>query len=147
MWIFDSSIRKRMNSAALLLLRIVVGGLMLTHGIQKYQLLMQGGPIQFADPIGIGPGPSLFLAVFAELVCSALLIIGFATRIVTLPLIITMVVAVFIVHGHQGLETQELPILYLLIYVFLLITGSGKYSVDGIIPRKKRYIFGSNAKP
>lgn len=135
-----------MNSAALLIVRIVVGGLMLTHGIQKYYMLMKGGPIQFADPIYLGPGPSLVLAVFAELVCSALLIIGFATRIVVLPLIITMAVAVFVVHGHQGLETQELPILYLLIYVVLLITGSGKYSVDRIIPRKKKYIFGSNVK-
>ena len=146
MWIFDSSIHKKMNSAALLVVRIVVGGLMLTHGIQKYYLLMKGGPIEFADPLYIGPGASLVLAVFAELVCSALLIIGFATRIVVIPLIITMIVAVFIVHGHHGLEKQELPILYLLIYVLLLITGSGKYSVDGIIPRKKRYIFGSNLR-
>jgi putative oxidoreductase len=146
MWIFDSSIHKKMNSAALLLVRVVVGALMLTHGIQKYYQLMQGGPIKFQDPIGIGEGPSLVLAVFAELVCSALLIIGFATRIIVVPLIINMIVIVLVVHGHQGLGEQELPILYLLIYVLLLITGSGKYSVDGIIPRKKKYIFGSNLR-
>jgi len=142
MWIFNSSIDKKMNSLALLIVRVVVGFLMLTHGIQKFNMLMKGGPIEFADPIGIGQGPSLFLAVFAELVCSALIIVGFATRLVTIPLIVTMVVAVFIVHGHQGLETQELPILYLLIYVLLLITGSGKYSIDGLIPKKKKYMFG-----
>jgi len=146
MWIFDSSIHKNMNSLALLMARIVVGGLMLTHGLQKYYMLMEGAPIKFPDPIHIGAGPTLVLVVFAELVCSALLIIGFATRIVTLPLVINMAVIVFVVHGHEGLEGQELPILYLLIYVLLLITGSGKYSVDRIIPRKKKYIFGSNLR-
>lgn len=140
MWIFDSSINKKMNSTALLLVRLVVGAFMLTHGIQKFHMLMAGGPIEFADPIGIGQAPSLVLAVFAELVCSALLIIGFATRLVTVPLIITMFIAVFVVHPADGFQAQELGGLYLLIYVLLFITGSGKYSVDGIInKRKKRY--------
>lgn len=143
MWIFKSTIDKSLNSFGLLLLRIVVGGLMLTHGIMKYKLLMEPGPIKFADPIGLGENTTLVIAVIAELLCSALLIIGFATRLVVLPLIATMAVAVFIVHGHEGLEAQELAILYLLIYVFLLVTGSGKYSVDRLIPRKKRYFFGS----
>lgn len=140
MWVFDSSVDKKANSVALLLARIVSGGFMLTHGIQKYHMLMTDGPVEFGDPIGIGPGPSLVLAVLAELVCSALLIIGFATRIVTLPLIITMLVAVFVVHSADPFEAKELACLYLLIYVLLFITGSGIYSVDGVINRrKKRY--------
>ncbi|MFP9115230.1 DoxX family protein [Flavobacterium sp. RHBU_3] len=141
MWIFKSTINKNLNSFALLLVRVVAGGLMLTHGIMKYKMLMGPGPVKFADPIGIGENLTLALAVFAELVCSALIILGFATRLAALPPIVTMVVAVFVVHAHQGLEQQELPILYLLIYIVVLITGSGKYSIDRIIPRKKRYIF------
>lgn len=127
---------------ALLLVRLVSGGLMLTHGIMKYQMLVAPGPVSFADPIGIGQGSTLVLAVFSELVCSVLLMIGFATRLVVIPPIATMAVAIFVVHAHEGLEKQELPALYLLIYVLLLITGSGKYSIDRIIPRKKKYIFG-----
>jgi putative oxidoreductase len=138
MWIFDSSIDKKMNSLALLIVRIVVGSFMLTHGIQKYQMLMAAGPIKFADPIGIGQGPSLWLAVFAELVCSALLIIGFASRIVAFPLIVTMVIAVFVVHGTEEFAAKELAALYLMIYVLLFITGSGKYSVDGLISKNSR---------
>lgn len=136
MWIFDSSIDKKMNSVALLLLRIVVGCFMMTHGIMKYKILMEGGV--FANPIGIGSAASLWLAVFAELVCSALLIIGFATRIVAIPLIVTMVIAIFVVHTGQPFANKEMAGLYLIIYVVLLITGSGKYSVDGMINRKKK---------
>lgn len=127
---------------ALLLVRLVSGGLMLTHGIMKYQMLIAPGPVKFANPIGIGEGPTLALAVFSELVCSVLLMIGFDTRLVVIPPLVTMFIAVFVVHAHEGLEKQELPALYLLIYVLLLITGSGKYSIDRIIPRKKKYIFG-----
>jgi putative oxidoreductase len=136
MWIFDSSIDKKMNSLALLLLRIVVGSFMMTHGIQKYWLLMEGK--EFADPIGIGSATSLWLAVFAELVCSALLLIGFATRIVVLPLITTMAIAMFVVHAADSLDKKELGALYLIAYVLLLITGSGKYSVDGLISKKNK---------
>lgn len=143
MWIFKSTINKNHNSIAMLLVRLVTGGLMLTHGIMKYQLLVSPGPVHFADPIGIGEGTTLVLAVFAELVCSALLIIGFATRLVVIPPIVTMFVAIFVVHAHEGLDKQELPALYLLVYVLLFLTGSGKYSIDRLIPRKKRYIFGA----
>ena len=42
------------NDIGLLLLRIVAGGAMLTHGYPKLVKLFGDGPIQFADPIGIG---------------------------------------------------------------------------------------------
>ncbi len=143
MWIFKSTIDNRLKCFGVFMNVIVLCGVLVSHGCLNYKLLMQPGPIKFADPIGLGENTTLVIAVIAELLCSALLIIGFATRLVVLPLIATMAVAVFIVHGHEGLEAQELAILYLLVYVFLLVTGSGKYSVDRLIPRKKRYFFGS----
>lgn len=137
MWIFDTSRDKKLYHTALLLMRIVVGVFMLTHGLKKYMMLFSGEIIQFPDPIGVSPTTSLVLAVFAEVVCSALIFIGLGTRLVVLPLIFTMFVIVFIVHAPDGFGSQELPALYLLIYLVLLITGSGKYSIDHLISRKK----------
>ena len=137
MWIFGTTVDKNINSFALLILRLVVGSFMLVHGIQKLELL-KANPVQFADPIGIGEPASLTLAVFAELICSALLILGLLTRLAIIPLIITMLVAVFIVHSADGFEKQELGALYLGIYVVLIITGAGKYSVDRLIAKRKR---------
>lgn len=124
-------------NAWLLALRLIIGILMLTHGWPKFQTLIVGN-IQFPDPIGIGAIASLALVVFAEVLCSILLMIGFATRIASIVLIINMLVAVFLVHGADPLAKKELAILYLLIYVTLLVTGSGKYGVDAAIG-KKRY--------
>lgn len=118
---------------ALLLLRLTFGGLMLVnHGLPKMQKLMAGGEIKFADPIGIGMEASLYLAVFAEVICAFLLIIGAFTRFATVPLIITMLVAIFIVHGGDPFGDIEGALLFLMPYICLLITGAGWYSVDSL---------------
>lgn len=138
MWLFDTSKDKKLYHTGLFLLRVVVSCFMLTHGAKKYMMLFSSEPIQFADPIGIGQVNSLILAFVAEFVCSALILIGFCTRLVVLPLIATMAIIIFVVHAPDGFESQELPGLYLIIYVLLLITGAGKYSIDHLIYRKRK---------
>ena len=119
----------------LLILRVGVSGLMLTHGYPKLLRLLDGN-MQFGDPLGIGAGVSFVLAVFAEAICSVLIILGLGTRLASIPLIITMATAAFIVHANDPFGKQEVPILYLLIYVTLLIVGAGKYSLDQGIGKK-----------
>lgn len=117
---------------ALLILRVVIGVLMLVHGLPKMLTLFSGEPIQFPALIGT-PALSLGLAVFAEVLCSLLIIFGLGTRLATIPLIITMLVAVLLIHGADPFAKQEMGILYLVSYVVLLITGSGKYSIDRLL--------------
>ncbi len=113
----------------LLIFRVGVAGLMLTHGYPKLMKVFSGD-MQFGDPLGIGQEISLILAAFAEGICSLLIILGLGTRLATIPVIITMVTAAFIVHASDPFSRQELPILYILAFTTLLITGPGKYSVD-----------------
>jgi putative oxidoreductase len=114
----------------LLFLRLSVGCLMLTHGIPKFQTLLAGGEIQFPDPIGLGATFSLAMTVFAEAICSFLIIIGLKTRLASIPLVITMFVAAFIVHGNDAWAVKEKAVLYLCMYIVLLFTGAGNHSVD-----------------
>ena len=116
--------------------RIGVSALMLPHGYSKLMQFFSGDEIQFADPIGIGATGSLALAVFSEFICSVLIILGLGTRLAAIPLVITMLVAVFIVHAADGMSHQELPLLYLFSYVLLMLTGSGKYSLDHYFLKK-----------
>lgn len=122
----------------ILLLRITVAIFMITHAIPKMNKLLEGGEIQFPDPIGIGAEISLGLAVFAELFCSILIGTGLLTRLAAFPLIITMAVAAFIVHAGDPFKQKELSLLYLVLYFVLFIIGSGKYSVDYFISKKKK---------
>ena len=120
----------------LFILRLAAGIFMLTHGIGKFEKLFSGEPIQFANPIGMGETTSLALTVFAEVCCSILLIFGLATRFAAVPLMITMLVAVFIVHGDDPFGKKELPSLYFVVYTVIAIAGAGKFSLDHWIHRK-----------
>jgi len=108
---------------------------MIRHGLPKLSKLLAGGEIQFGNPIGLGPTISLILAVFSEFICSILVGIGLGTRLASIPLLITMAVAAFVSHGPDPFARKELAILYMLFYILLLITGSGKYSIDYLLTR------------
>ena len=123
-------------SYMLLVLRLVVGVLMLTHGMSKFHNLFGDEPIQFPDPIGVGVTASLALTVFAEVLCSILLIFGVGTRLAALSLLFTMLVVVFIVHSNDGFARQELPLLYAAIYMVIAVTGAGRISIDSLIYKK-----------
>lgn len=131
--LFNTNFNNESVHFMLLVLRVAIGAFMLVHGYQKLQWILAGGELQFADPIGLGVPASLYLTVFAEFFCSILLILGLATRLAIIPLIILMIVAVFIVHGSDGFEKQEIGLLFLVAYLFLLVTGPGKYSIDRFI--------------
>ncbi len=114
---------------SLLILRLVFGIGMITHGWPKFQKVLSGN-FKFGDPIGLGPEVSLILAVFAEFICSILVIIGLGTRLATIPLMTTMSVVFFIVHADDGFGTKEKAFLFLGAFLVLFLTGPGKYSID-----------------
>lgn len=121
---------------ALLLLRVSFGGLMMSlHGAQKFQNWIAGNT-KFADPLGLGEPTSLFLAAGAEMVCGAFVVIGFATRAALIPLITTMLVAVFVVHAADPLANKELGLLYLSAYVALFALGPGRFAVSSLYANK-----------
>lgn len=127
--------REEALNILVLLLRISIAGFMLTHGWPKFSKLLEGGEIQFGDPLGLGPALSLILVVFAEFFCSILLAVGLGTRLASIPLIFTMFVAAFISHGPDPFGRKETALLYLLVYLSLLVVGSRKYSVDYLLTR------------
>ena len=126
----NSTVKEANISIGLLVLRVGIGLMMaLGHGWGK---LSNFGAMstKFADPIGLGVGLSLTLAVFAEFFCSLAVVLGLATRAAVIPLMITMAVAVFVVHGDDPWGKQELGMMYLVPFITLLLTGPGKYSLD-----------------
>ena len=113
----------------LLLLRLGMGGLMLTHGIPKLMQLINGN-FEFGDPIGIGSLATLILAVIAEAICPILVIIGLRARIASVLTIITMAVAAFVIHAADPIAMKEKALLYLIGFLVIAICGPGKLSID-----------------
>ena len=133
------------------LIRLAVGGVFLSEGIQKFVYAAENGAGRFAK-IGI-PAPDVmgpFVGV-AEIVCGALILIGLLTRLAAIPLIFDMAVAllstkvpILLGHGFWGFSMRTLPyygfwgmlhesradLAMLLGSTFLLIVGAGVWSVD-----------------
>jgi len=141
--------------AATTLIRIVVGGIFLAEGIQKFLYPRDLGAGRFAK-IGI-PAPDM-MAPFVggiEIVCGALLIIGLLTRLATILLLIDISVAIvstkipiLLGYGFWGFSLTKLPCYGFLSMiheartdlamwfglVFLLVVGAGKtYSLDAAL--------------
>lgn len=127
------SFLERSSDVGLLALRVTLGfSMLILHGWGKFANFGEKAG-SFLPVFGLPPAISLGLAVFAEVICSVLLIIGLFTRFAALNLAITMAVAFFIVHGTvlSGENSGELAMIYMTGYIALIFTGGGKYSADG----------------
>ena len=119
-----------MNNIALLILRVVFAGSMLYgHGLGKLNRLLEGN-LSFSNPLGIGEIPTLILAVFSEFLAPIFIIIGYKTKFFSFFPAATMFVAAFIVHWGDSFGRVEKALLFLTVFVILMMTGAGKYSVD-----------------
>lgn len=129
--------------AAVILVRLIVGCVFLSEGIQKFL---------FPDALGVGrftkigiPNPEImapFVASF-EIGCGAFLLLGLFTRLAAVPLIVVMLVAIsttkvailqksgFWSMAHEARTDFAM----LLGSIFLLLVGAGKWSVDSMLAR------------
>jgi len=141
-WIIGTPVSALIPSVGLLLFRIIFGGFMLFgHGWSK--LISFGeAAAKFPDPLGIGNELSMVSAVFCEVVCAALVMLGLVTRVAVLPLVFTMGIAAFIIHGGDPLfmgggAAKEPALIYLTAFALLFFTGPGCFSVDTLLMNKK----------
>jgi len=135
---FNSKTNPVIFDIVILIVRLLVGFAMISHGFPKLQMLIDGGDIQFFDFVGLGPKISLGLTVFAEFVCSIFIILGLFTRVAAGFLVFTMMIAAFVVHGSDPFDKREMSLLYLSIYLLIISLGAGKISVDHLIEKRKR---------
>ena len=147
---FTSIIVTDVNNTKIILVRLVVGQIFLTEGIQKYlfpELLGTGRflKIGFADPA--------FWAYFTgtfEIICGTLIILGLLTRLASIPPFIIMMVAFVTTKLPMLLGKGFWPFMHeyrtdfamTLLLIFLFIYGAGKWSVDSKMrpkPKKRNY--------
>jgi uncharacterized membrane protein YphA (DoxX/SURF4 family) len=126
------------TAKAVLLIRILVGWVFVSEGIQKFLYPAQLGVGRF-EKIGI-PAPQ-FMAPFVgsvEIVCGTLLVLGLFTRLAAIPLLGVILVAIDTTKIPMIAKTGVWSMLHearadfsmLLGLAFLLVTGAGTLSVD-----------------
>lgn len=131
--LFSSKASNGAINFSLFILRVGFGALLImNHGLAKLKGF-SAMKDNFPDPLHIGHPISLGLTVFAEVFCAGLVVLGLATRIAAIPVVIMLGVALFMIHGHQSLKEQESAILYLVPFLVILVAGPGKVSLDKAI--------------
>ena len=138
------------DNLSLLILRVVVGFVVLAHGVQKLFGWFGGhGPSWTIDMFGQWFGFPAFLTILvilSDTVGALLLMLGFLTRFAAVSISMVMIGAIIFVHGRWGFymnwyaeqrgEGFEFHILILTITIVLAIWGGGKYSIDKFIHKK-----------
>lgn len=147
---FDCGTRDATASLGLLFLRVATALLlMIGHGIgkiQQFDALKDGFPSPGFFPLKyMSPFFSLCATIGVEVGCSALIILGLATRPAAFILAFTMIVAAFHINASGtwfalgGIGPKEAAVLYLIPAIAILLAGAGKYSADaGILKEDRR---------
>jgi putative oxidoreductase len=118
---------------SMLFLRVVFGLLILIkHGYDKL-VKFSTLQYQFYNFLHLGSKTSLILSMIAEVLCALFIVLGLFTRLAAIPLIITMLVAIYGFNAAKPLIDSEVALMYLGVFVTLLFCGPGKISIDGMI--------------
>lgn len=130
------------SNLARLFIRLFVGVMLLQFGIRhlvNYSVLCHS----FPTVLGLTPSASLIIMICIEVICSLFIMTGFMTRLSTLPPIFAMIAAEYYIlhdmvpmlpaYGLDSTDPGYLPIMFIGIYVYLLLAGPGKISLDYFI--------------
>ena len=126
------------NDSKIIFARIITGLVFISEGVQKYLIVSMLGPAYFKD---IGFGHPAFWAYFTgafEISCGLLVLIGFLTRLASIPLLIVLTGAFFTANLPVLLDKGFLTFAHeyridfalVLLLIMLVIYGGGKWSVD-----------------
>jgi putative oxidoreductase len=129
----------RLRGVALLLGRLAVGLVFLSTGWGKVHNVEK--VTEFFASLHIpAPGFHAVLVGWSELLCGAALIVGVLTRLATIPLIVSMIVAILTakrgdIHGFFDLVAFE-EFTYLLVLIMIAVLGPGALAVDHLLAKK-----------
>ena len=115
------------------LLRIMTGFLFIPHGYQKFFGLGDKGPRE---------EPQAMIAASIELICGLLILVGFKTRWAAFLSSGLMAAAYFMAHARDAflplLNRGELAVLYCFVFLYLWAHGSGAFSIDSMLEKRRR---------
>lgn len=126
------------SQTAWTVLRVVAGLVMIHNGLDKLSNI-QSFADAYVSVIGL-PFPIFFsyCAAYTELIGAPLLALGFLTRPAAAGLLSTMLVAMYhhILVAGFSIPYLELSMIYAACFLFFLVNGAGKYSVDAVLANK-----------
>jgi putative oxidoreductase len=121
---------ERAQDLGLLFLRVSASLFLLwVHGLPK--LLNYSAQLQvIEDPFHLGANLTLMLAIFAEVLCPLLIIVGLLVRLACLPILSVLLVAMVVVHPQWSIEEGQFGWLLLILFTSIFIAGPGRLALN-----------------
>ena len=131
--VLSSDLGNTVNNWAMLVFRVLLAlELFRVHGLKKFKL-QNGEKEHVPNPLGLPDKLNGLIATFSDTVVPFLVMLGVGTRLVILPVIGVTAIGYFVVHRHDSVEVRDVPYMYTLCFLFLLIIGAGTLSVDNYL--------------
>lgn len=128
--ILYSDVGSDWNNGALLGFRFLLAyELLWVHGLKKLTSV-QGPPETIPNPLGLPPRLNQLIATVSDTVVPFFVMAGVATRLVVLPVIGVTAIGYLVVHRHDSPQVRDIPFMYTLCFVLLLMLGAGSFSID-----------------
>ncbi len=139
MRIIDPRPSQRLWDQGLLLFRLQAGfALLRVHGWEKiahYQEELRLIP----DPFGLGAEVNLAIAIFSDVGCAGLVMLGLFTRPAAFSILATVLVGLLFVHAGDSWQDKDVPLVYSIVFGLIMLLGPGKYSLDGALSNALRH--------
>ncbi|NUM31649.1 MAG: DoxX family protein [Bacteroidetes bacterium] len=126
----------KINDLLLLLLRVSLSLLLMTHGYPKLLKLFSGNEIEFYNFLNLGPKITILFPIIGEFVAPLFIILGYKTRLAACISALTMLCISFIFHFNDSLADKEHSLIFAIGFIYIFITGAGKYSISQIFDKK-----------
>ncbi|MEM1118921.1 MAG: DoxX family protein [Bacteroidota bacterium] len=131
--IFSTKTSSSQLDIALIILRLGVAfTLFRVHGLKKL-LHFQETVTNIPDPFGLGGEVSAVVAILANVVFAVFLAFGLATRLSAAFILGVTLTGLFLVHFSDPWSVKDIPMMYSLVMIALIILGGGRYAVDHFI--------------
>ncbi|WP_286883081.1 MULTISPECIES: DoxX family protein [Sphingobacterium] len=132
--LFYTDLGNAVNNGAILIFRILLAWELLTvHGLKKIQKGPQAEPEHIPNPLQLQEKLNAAVAQFADTIVPFFIALGLFGRLALLPTIGVTAVGYFVVHRHDSRVVRDIPFMYTLCLLLLLLTGPGTYSMDHYI--------------
>lgn len=132
--LFYTDLGNPFNNGAILIFRLLLAWELLTvHGLKKIQKGPQTETEHIPNPLQLPEKLNAAVAQFADTIVPFFIALGLFGRIALLPTLGVTAVGYFVVHRHDSREVRDIPFMYTLCLLLLLLIGPGTYSIDHYI--------------
>lgn len=132
----SSDLKNPLYNFAILLFRIgIAAQLIIVHGLKKIGIGVTSAEV-IPNPLNFPETLNNIIAITANTYLPFFVIIGLCTRLAAIPALCVTMTGYFIVHANDPLSVSDIPYMYSISLLFIVITGGGKFSLDHYISER-----------